>query len=305
MDARTPRAWRRIRACPDRLSRSSRKDHRPDRSRRQLRSGRTAACGCAVEADGAGLRRREQAGCRHRRRHAGRKPERAGRLHAGGRRALQHGVQFGAVFEARLRSTQGFRAGRADLQVWLRDGRPQGLAAWQAGGHRRRCKGQPGLDFRRDGRRRHRPASGGRCVHEGRGRQIPRSALQGLAAGLHRSARRPHRPVLRLEFGRASLCSIRPGKGHCGAVVETQPAGARRADDVGSRRARPRRQFLARHIRARQNPAGHDRKIAPGNPRRAARTQGSFREERRRGVGSRQTTSSTASSPPNTTTGPN
>ena len=131
MDARAADRRRCGSARTDRLSRSPGKDHRPDRPRRQLRSGRAAACGRAVEADGAGLRRREQAGRRHRGRHAGGKPERAGRLHAGGRRALQHGVQFGAVFEARLRSPQGFRAGRADLQVRLRDGRPQGFAARQ------------------------------------------------------------------------------------------------------------------------------------------------------------------------------
>ena len=46
------------------------------------------------------------------------------------------------------------------------------------------------------------------------------------------------------------------GEGHRRAGVEAQPAGARRADDVGGRRARPRRRFLARHFRARQNPAG-------------------------------------------------
>ena len=57
-----------------------------------------------VQAHGAGLCGREQARRRHRRRNAGRKPERAGRLYADGRRALQHGLQLGAVFQARLRS---------------------------------------------------------------------------------------------------------------------------------------------------------------------------------------------------------
>ena len=104
------------------------------------------------------------------------------------------------------------------------------------------------------------------------GRQAAGSALQGLAAGLHRSARRPHRSVLRFECGRAALCAVGAGEGHRGAGVEAQPAGARRADDVGSRRARPRCQFLARHFRARQNAAGGDRKIAPGNPRRRCPT---------------------------------
>ena len=121
---------------------------------------------------------------------------------------------------------QGFRAGRADLQVRLRDGRPQGSAARQAAGHRRGRKGQSGLDFGRDRRRRHRPASGGGCLHEGRRRKIPGGALQGLAAGLHRSARRPHRPVLRFDCRGAALRAVGAGEGHRGAVVEAQPAGA-------------------------------------------------------------------------------
>src|SRR6185295_18628067 len=62
-------------ARTDRLSRPAGEDHRPDRSRRQLRSGRAATCRRLVEADGASLRRREQAGRRHRRRYASRKPE--------------------------------------------------------------------------------------------------------------------------------------------------------------------------------------------------------------------------------------
>ncbi len=46
--------------------------------------------------------------------------------------------------------------------------------------------------------------------------------------------------------------------------------------------------FLARDIRARQNPARGNRKTAPRNPRLIARTERSFREKRRRGVGSRR-----------------
>ena len=65
-------------------------------------------------------------------------------------------------------------------------------------------------------------------------------------------------------------------KGIARAVVEAQPAGARRADDVGSRRARSRCRFLARDIRAGKNPAGRHRKTAPRYPRLAARTQGAF-----------------------------
>ena len=213
-------------ARTDRLSRPPGKDHRPDRPRRQLRSGRAAACGRAVETDGAGLRRREQAGRRHRGRHAGCKPERAGRLHAGGRRVVQHGVQFGTVFEARLRSAQGFRAGRADLQVRLRDGRPQGFAARQIAGHRCGCKGQSGIDFGGDRRRRHRPASGGGGVHEGGRRKISGDTLQGFATGLYRSARGPHRPVFRFDGRGAALRAVGPGERHCGAVIEAQSAGA-------------------------------------------------------------------------------
>ena len=58
------------------------------------------------------------------------------------------------------------------------------------------------------------------------GHQTPGSALQGVAAGLHRSASGPHRPVFRFERCRAALCSVGPGEGHRGAVVEAQRAGA-------------------------------------------------------------------------------
>ena len=88
------------------------------------------------------------------------------------------------------------------------------------------AKAKPGLDHGGDRRRRHRPATGGRRVHEGRRHQAAGSALQGLAAGVHRSAGRPHRPVLRFHRGRAALCAVGAGEGHRRAVVEAQPAGA-------------------------------------------------------------------------------
>ena len=53
-----------------------------------------------------------------------------------------------------------------------------------------------------------------------------------------------------------ALCAVGAGEGHRRAVVEAQRAGARCADHVGSRRARARRRFLARHFCARENPAG-------------------------------------------------
>ena len=65
---------------------------------------------------------------------------------------------------------QGFRAGRAGLQVRLRDGRPQGPAAGEAAGHRCGGEGQSGLDYGCDRGRRHRTAIGGGRLHEGRGR---------------------------------------------------------------------------------------------------------------------------------------
>ena len=86
--------------------------------------------------------------------------------------------------------------------------------------HHRGGKGQSRLDHGGDRGRRHRPASGGGRLHEGRRHQASGSALQGLAAGLHRSARRPHRPVLRLRRGGPALREIGTGKGHRHAVVE-------------------------------------------------------------------------------------
>ena len=121
---------------------------------------------------------------------------------------------------------EGFCAGRAGLPLRLRHGRPQGSAAGQARRHRRCRQGQSRLHQRRDRGCRHRPASGRRRLHEGRRHQASGSALQGLAAGLHRSAGRPHRSVLQFELGRASLRSIGAGARHCRAVVEALAAGA-------------------------------------------------------------------------------
>jgi tripartite-type tricarboxylate transporter receptor subunit TctC len=96
------------------------------------------------------------------------------------------------------------------------------MASWRTSSPR---KGEPGLDFRRDRRRRHRPASGGRRLHEGRGRQISEVPYKGsppaftdLLAG---------RIDLFFDSNRAGclMCS-RAGEGHRGAVVEAQPAGA-------------------------------------------------------------------------------
>jgi len=66
-------------------------------------------------------------------------------LYVAGRRALQHGLQFGAVFEARLRPAQGFVSGRTGLQVGYVMS-SQGYAADEAAGHRRGCESQSGLD---------------------------------------------------------------------------------------------------------------------------------------------------------------
>ncbi len=257
------RCRRRDGAGADRLSRPSGENHRSDRPRRQLRPGRAPCCRCAVEADRTGLLCREQARRRHRRRHGSRGAKRGGWLYARGRRALQHGVQFRAVFEARLRSAEGFCAGRAGLQVRLRDGSAQGFASDDAAGNRRGGKGKLRLDHGCDRRRRHRPATGGRRIHEGRGDQTAGSTLQGLAPGVHRSAGGPGRPVLRLDRRRAALCAIGAGEGHRRAVVEAQRAGAGCADHVGGRRARARCRFLARHLCAGENPAGGDREITP------------------------------------------
>jgi tripartite-type tricarboxylate transporter receptor subunit TctC len=51
-------------------------------------------------------------------------------------------------------------------------------------------------------------------------------AVQGFAAGFHRSARGPHRPVLRFDRGGPALCAVGAGEGHRRAVVQTQSAGA-------------------------------------------------------------------------------
>ena len=167
------------------------------------------------------------------------------------------------------------------------------------------AKANPGSIIGGDRGRRHRAASGGRRLHEGSGREAAGSALQGLAAGVHRSARGPHRSVLRFDCGGPALRAIGAGEGHRRAVVEAQPARARCADDVGGWRARSRCRFLARNLRTRQNPAGGHRKAAQGYPRFAARPQGTLREERRRSVGSAGRTGSMASSCPNTRTGRN
>ena len=75
------------------------------------------------------------------------------------------------------------------------------------------AKANPGSISGGDRRRRHRPASGRGRLHEGRRRQAAGSALQGLAAGLHRSARRPHRSVLRLRPRRGFLTCNRGRRG--------------------------------------------------------------------------------------------
>ena len=126
MAARASRLHRCRSACADRLSRLAGEDHRPDRSRRQLRSGRSATCRRPVEADGPSLRCREQAGRRHRRRHASRKPDDpdGDTLVVGGLStwpSIRHCIRNSVTIRGRI------CPGRADLQIRLRDGRPQGL----------------------------------------------------------------------------------------------------------------------------------------------------------------------------------
>ena len=53
------------------------------------------------------------------------------------------------------------------------------------------------------------------------GVKFQESALQGLAAGLHRSARRPHRPVLRFEFA-AGLPYVQSGQAKGIAVLSSK-----------------------------------------------------------------------------------
>ena len=88
------------------------------------------------------------------------------------------------------------------------------------------AKAQPGSDLGGDRGRRNRSAAGGGRVHEGRGREVVGSALQGLAAGFHRSARGPDRSVLRLDGRGSAICAVGAGQGHRRAVVEAQSAGA-------------------------------------------------------------------------------
>ena len=111
------------------------------------------------------------------------------------------------------------------------------------------------------------------------GVKLSGSALQGFAAGVHRSARRPHRSVLRLDCRRPAIRAIGTGEGHRRAVVEAQSACARCADHVGGGRARSRCRFLARNLCTRKNSAGSHRSAAPGYPRFVARLEGALREE--------------------------
>ena len=59
------------------------------------------------------------------------------------------------------------------------------------------------------------------ALHEGRRRQISGGALQGFAAGLHRSARGPHRPVLRSRSPRG-LPYVQSGQAKGIAVLSSK-----------------------------------------------------------------------------------